>query len=295
MFLRFFVISLISCCMAGAQEKQLQRSLEGVYKSWRHSIQTRNDLLWCELTAKHRQIAVKNRILSEKREFPAAIFNLPAVPPSLDGLKHLGTKRKGPTAKSYYFGKIDFGLGGRPVENLLILSYVGAATSWKFDQTQYVNLAALPEIKMQLAAGDTTYISNTPELLPTGEIPPNPVEVGPAPFIAKVYAFCPGREVRVQVNKISMHDFINDKDAQLIIGGVKAGKNEIQYTTKDMESDEEIREAMTIRVYLMSEIQGVKPIKVYEYLVREGEKPKGFGSGNFVVDDNIQRRLMGGS
>ena len=38
---------------------------------------------------------------------------------------------------------------------------------------------------------------------------------------------------------------------------------------------------------------GVKPIKIFEYLVPEGQKPVGFGKGTFVVDQNVRKKLMG--
>lgn len=292
MFRTFCSLLILSASVASAKDEALRKDLESTYKTWRHSIQTENDLLWRKVTATHRQIAVKNRILSEKRRYPASIFDLPAIPPSLDGLKHLACHRVGPTAKSYYFGKIDFGIGGNPAENLLVLSFVGATNAWKYDQAEVVNLAVLPEIKKQLAAGDISYINATPELLPTGTVPPNPVEVKEAPYIAKVYVYCPGREVRVQVNQISMHDFSNAKDAELIIGGAKDGQNQIQYSVRKL-VEEEIAEPMTIRVYLMSTVIGVKPIKIFEYLVPEDGKPVDFGKGTFVVDAKVRNQLLG--
>ena len=46
-----------------------------------------------------------------------------------------------------------------------------------------------------------------------GVVPPTPIRANPAKYIAKVYVFCPGREVRVQINKISRHRFANAKEA----------------------------------------------------------------------------------
>ena len=283
---------ILSNGFVAAQQDPLRKSLEDVYNKWRHSLQTRNDMVWRQITAEHRQIAVKNRLLSERKKFPADIFNLPALPPTLAGLKHLGTKRAGPTAKAYYYGRIDFGLGNKPAENLLVLSFVGAQNSWKYDQMEYVTLAMLPEVKKQLAKGDIQYIEGTPELLPKGVIPPTPVEVKPAQYIAKVYAYCPGREVRVQVNQTSQHLFQDAQEAQLVIGGAKHGKNQIQYAIKKL-IEEDFKDPMTIRIYLFSEVQGVKPIKIYEYLVEDGKKPVEFGKGEFVIDDKVRAKLMG--
>ncbi len=288
----FCALILLSAGFSSAQDEKLKRDLESTYQSWRNSLQTKNIINWRKQTAAHRQILVKNRILSEKKKFPQAVFDLPALPPAINGLKHLGIKRSGPTAKSYYFGKIDFGIGGNPAENLLVLSFVGAQNSWKYDQMEYINLAAIPDIKKQLAKGDISYIEKNPELMPSGEVPPTPVEVTEAPYIAKVYAYCPGREVRVQINGTSQHLFQDAQEAQLVIGGAKNGVNQIQYAAKNL-IEADFKDPMTVRVYLFSEFQGVKPIKIFEYLVPEGKQPVEFGKGTFTVDDKIRRKLMG--
>lgn len=275
-----------------AQDDDLREDLESTYQTWRLSIQTKNDVIWRKVTAAHRQIAVKNRLLSEKRKFPQGVFDLPALPPSIVGLKHLDIQRRGPTAKSYYFGKIDFGIGGAPAENLLVLSFTGALGSWKYDQMEYINLAALPEIKAQLTKGDISYISKSPNLMPSGIVPPIPVAIKEAPYIAKAYAYCPGREIQVQINQTSRHTFQDAQEAQLIIGGARAGINQIQYAIKNL-IDQDVKDPMTLRVYLMSEVTGVKPIKIYEYQVVEGQKPVAFGKGTFVVCDAVCSQLMG--
>lgn len=275
-----------------AQEDSLRPQLEGTYEAWRHSLQTRNDAAWRKITAQHRVMAVKNRILSEKRDFPAAVFELPALPPRLEGLNFLGIQRRGPTAKSYYYGPIDFGQGRQPVDNLLVLSFVGAVGSWKFDQVEYINLVALPEVRAELAKGDIQYITSTPELMPSGVVPATPVEVREAPYIAKVYAYCPGREVKVQVNQLSQHVFSNTQQAELVMGGARHGVNRIQFAVTKLEPGE-LTDPMTVRVYLMSQVHRVKPIKIYEYLIEEGQQPQGFIKGEFTVDDPVRARLMG--
>ena len=117
-----------------------------------------------------------------------------------------------------------------------------------------------------------------------------PIAVGPAKYIAKVYVFCPGREVRVKVNKISDHRFQDTKAAEVVIGGGLKGLNEVQFATKSLEGSTG-KEALSVRVYLMSTTAGVKPLKVYEYQVEEGGVVKPFGSKNFVIDESIEKKL----
>lgn len=275
-----------------AAEDNLRPALESTYKTWRNAIIKRDATTWKRVTAAHRQVEVKNRIISEKRVFPAGVFELPAPPPSIEGLKFLQAKQNGATAKASYFGKINFGVGGNPADNLIVLSFIRGGTSWLYDRADFINLAALPDVRSELAAGNVKYLNETPEAQPSGVIPPTPIAARSAKYIAKVYVFCPGREVQMHVNKISRHRFANAKESEVVIGGAKDGSNEVQYAIKKLEGGTG-KEAMTIRVYLMSQVAGVKPVKAFEYQLAEGEVPKPFGSGQFVVNAAVAAKLTG--
>lgn len=270
----------------------LQYDLEKCYRSWRESILRKDTAAWQMLTAPHRQAEIRNRIHSEKRSFPSDVFKLPAPPPSLQELRFLSAMQNGRTAKSSYFGKVDFGVGGQPTENLLILSFVRGGSGWTYDRADFVNLVALPDVRKELAAGNLKYLQEVPEAKPNGKVPIAPMPVPTAKYIAKVYAFCPGRSVDVQINKISRHHFANAQEAEIVIGGAVDGINEVQFRTKILEGASGI-EAFTVRVYLMSEIQGVKPFKAYEYLVREGDPVKPFVSERFEIGTEEIARLLG--
>jgi hypothetical protein len=277
--------------VCGAQE-ELRPGLEKAYGVWRDALIRKDAGTWQQATAEHRRVEVRNRIVSEKLPFPASVFNLPAPPPALDGLKFLEAKRNGPTAKAAYFGKIDFGVEGEPTDNLLVLSFVQGARGWLYDRADFVNLTALPEVRAELAAGDLSYLRGVPEAQPSGLVPPTPIAANPATTIAKVYVFCPGREVQVQVNKISRHRFANAKDADVVIGGARVGLNEVQYSVRKLEGGTGM-EAMTIRVYLMSEVEGVMPVKAFEYQVLEKEPFEPFGTGNFTLSEQLAAKLSG--
>jgi len=283
MYRLIFALSWVLATLAVAQD-DLRPTLETTYNAWREAMIRRDASAWQRVTAEHRRVEVRNRILSEKRQFPAAVFQLPAPPPSLQGLKFLEATQKGATAKASYFGKIDFAVGGDPTDNLLVLSFVKGSAGWLYDRADFVNLVALPEVRKELAAGNLKYLKETPESQPSGEIPPTPIAAQPAKYMAKVYVFCPGREVQLQVNKISRHRFANAKEAEIVIGGAVDGSNEVQYSVKKLEGGTG-KEVMTIRVYLLSEVDGTKPIKAFEYQVGPGEVVKPFGTGTFLLDD----------
>lgn len=268
----------------------LRGELEKVYTVWREAVIGKDARTWQQVTAEHRRVEVRNRILSEKLPFPASVFNLPTPPPSLKGLKFLEATRNGRTAKVAYFGEIDFGVGGEPTNNLLVLSFIQGANHFLYDKADFVNLSALPDVRRELAAGNLDYLKGVPEAQPSGQVPETPIAVTPAETIAKVYVFCPGREVEVMVNKVSRHRFANAKDAQTIMGGARLGANEVQYSIRKLKGGTG-NEVLTIRVYLISLVEGIKPIKVFEYQISENEEFKSFDSGYFAVDEATKAKL----
>lgn len=277
---------------AMAQDAVLQAQLENVYTFWRNAMIQRDYDSWTKVTAAHRQVIVKNRLNAERRIFPKGIFEVPAAPPVLATLKNVQIKRNGRTAKCIYYGKIDFGVGGDPTENLLVVDFVHENTGWKYDVAEFVSLAALPDVREEISRGDYSYITKTPEFSPSGVVPPIPMATPVAKYISKVYVFSPGRSVDVTVNKISKHHFGNAKEAELIMGGVLDGNNDISYSIKGIPGGTG-KEALTIRVYVFSQIDGVKPIKAFEYLVQEGEAIKGAGQETFVLDAAMSAKLLG--
>ncbi|SHI68096.1 hypothetical protein SAMN02745181_0642 [Rubritalea squalenifaciens DSM 18772] len=290
---------MTACCclfsLAGkslAQEnKLLQSQLETTYGTWRNAMIKKDPRAWSQTTATHRQLHIKNRILSEKRAFPSAVFEVPASPPAIDNLKALRVTQNGATATAVYFGKVDFGVGGQPTDNLLLLHFLNERGRWKYDTADYINLGALPEIRKKLQAGDYSYVQHE-DFKASGKTPEMPIAVKGAQYIAKVYVFCPGREVKVKVNRISDHRFQDTKQAEVIIGGAKAGRNDLQFATKLLEGAKGT-EPLSIRVYLMSTVPGVKPVKIYEYQVADKGEVKAYGSGTFVIDNKVHNQLLG--
>jgi len=286
----FSLLLFPSLCRAQVPAPSVGKSLVAVYNGWRAAIIGKDVPAWQRTTAQHRQAEIRNRLLSEKRPYPAGVFMLPSPPPSLDGLKMIHLSQRGATAKAAFFGKINFGVGGEPTENILVLSFVNSGT-WRYDRADFVNLAALPEVRKEIAAGDLRYVVETPDFQASGAVPATPPAVPAAKYIAKVYVFCPGREVQVQVNQFSRHRFANAKEAEIVLGGARDGANTVTYTAKGLEGGTG-KEALAIRVYLMSEIEGTQPIKVFEYRVEEGGALTPFGNGTFAVDPETAKKLL---
>jgi len=271
-------------------DNQLVVHLQQVYNTWRGAMVKKNANLWQKYTSTNRLINVRNRIWSERNPFPQAVFASPVAPPDITKLKPLRVRVKGNTAKAIYFGKVDFGVGGQPTDNLFVISYVLEGAIWKYDGGEFVNLDLLPKVRAEIAAGDYKFFDQA-DFHPNGVVPPRPIAIpGPAKYIAKVYVFCPGREVKVQVNRISPHLFQNTKGAEIVIGGARDGQNMVEFTVKDIPGGDPTA-PITIRIYLMSEIDGTKPIKIAQYQIEDGSKPKELGALNFNITPGVAAKL----
>ncbi len=273
------------------QTAALSNDLQRAYLYWRGAMVGKNYNQWNQITASHRKITIQNRILSEKGQFPADIFKTPVPPPTLNGLKLLRVRSKGVTAKLVCFGKVDFGVGGQPSDNLLVLNYLHEGGRWKYDNAEFINLSALKDVRSQLLAGKLDYVDGA-AFIPDGKKPKKPIVVGKAKYIAKVYAYCPGREVQVSINSLSKHRFQNAERAEVIIGGGRDGVNSIWFSIKDL-PDYKGDEPLTVRVYVFSQIPGVKPVMVFRYQTKKGEKPKFSSSEKFMIDATTAAKILG--
>lgn len=269
-FLCIVTLGITSFLQAQQVHDALKRSLEPVYENWRQSMIQKNHVAWKANTALNRKITIYNRIVSAYQPYPQSIFKVPFAPPALSTLTPVNINMKEQTAIATYFGKIDFGVGGEPGENLMVLYFVGENGQWKYDTSDFINLVALPDVRKQLLSGDKSYVKQK-DFMASGKLPTMPTKITKRGYIAQVYAFCPGREVKVDINNgRSSHRFQNDKAAQVVIGGLHDGQNPITITTKALPGSTG-NESINIRVFLMSQIQGVKPITVFDYSVKPEE------------------------
>lgn len=271
---------------------QLVPQLRSLYDGWRAAVIRKDVKTWEYYTAKHRQIKIKNRLMSERKPYPQGFLDsLPAKPPSLKGLKPLRVRINGPTVKAVYYGKVDFGIGGQLSDNIWTISYLKERTGWKYDSSEFVNISALAEVKQQLESGDYQYVDQD-DFKPSGTAPLRPPIqlVAPVKYITKAYVFCPGRQVDLTINGVSKHRFQHDKNSQVVIGGAKDGNNEVKFEISQLQGGDP-EAVMTIRVYLMSEIPGRKPVKVFEYQVEDGKQPAALGSKIFTVTPEHAKQI----
>lgn len=271
-------------------DAQLVPHLKQVYNTWRGAMVKKNAVQWQKYTSTNRIVNVRNRIWSERAPFPQTVFASPVAPPDINRLRALRVRAKGPTAMAIYYGKVDFGVGGNPTDNLFVISYVLEGNTWKYDSGEFIKLDLLPEVKKEISAGDYSYFDQA-DFHPNGIVPRPPIAIrGPADYIAKAYVYCPGREVNLTVNKISPHLYQNDKRAEIVVGGARAGQNRVDYEIKGIPGGDS-KDPLTIRIYLMSEIDGTQPIKIAEYQVEDGKQPRASGILNFNLTPEIAAKL----
>lgn len=279
-------------CFASFIFADTPTDLSKTYQLWQRSMVKKDYRVWSSVVSSERRKSAKNRILSERRNYPKALFEAPFTPPSLKTLKLVKSDVRGGVAKNVYFGAIDFEVGGTPTKNLLVVSYLNENGGWKFNGAEYVNLSGLKKVRQQLSSGDYSYLEQSDFQATSQARQYTPELSQKVPIIAKAYVYCPGRDVTLFVNNMSKHRFQNAKEAELVIGGAKKGLNELQYSIKKLPEGVG-EEPMVIRVYLMSEIKGMQPIKAYELLLKEKESPKPYDTVRFEITTEMVRKLYG--
>jgi len=288
----FFILCFFSLNMSFSHGQSLEEDFKRTYGFWQKSMATKNFKIWDSITSSDRKREIRNKIYSEKFSYPQEIFAVPFTPPALKDLKLLQAKASGIHGKAVFFGKVDFGVGGAPTDNLMVVSLVKQQGHWRFSRAEYINLSGLPAVRSAILKGDLSYLKGR-DFLPAPIPAKNTISLSRAvPIIAKVYVYSPGRSVKAIVNGKSNHLFQNAKQAEIIIGGINKGSNEIQYRINKLPGGQS-NEPLTVRVYAMSQVKGVKPVKVYEYLVEEKGTPKPVQTARFEVDAATLAKLNG--
>ncbi|MEC8825422.1 MAG: hypothetical protein VXX36_06510 [Verrucomicrobiota bacterium] len=217
------------------RDPTLRATLENAYNAWHNAIATRDVAKWEQVTAFSRQMEVRNIIVSQKLPFPKTFFAEPLEAPTLAGLVGLGVLSTRETATSTYFGKANFGGApdGGPIDNLIVLHFLKEDGTWKFDRLRVVKTGNDSELLLQIRNADFSFLQGE-EFQPAPQLPPVPQPVNAPDFIAEAWVDSTGYEVNVTVNGIENGNFSNVKTAELIMGGVRRGTNQINITTKPL-------------------------------------------------------------
>ncbi len=264
----------------------VRRTVETLYSTWRLAMMRRDESLWRRVTTRSRQVKVRNLIVSQKGSFPSDFFLNQPDPPSLEGFKYIGTITgcKHRTLAATYVGEVQLG-NQEPQENALVLLMVFEDGRWKFDQSRVFNLSRLPEVKKRLHQRDLTVLMEQDGFHPYSVAPAVPVTCPAPQLIGKVFVDAPGRSIDMKINGISVHQFEDERRADVISGGLRRGKNTISYTITTNEKLE--HPSMAIGLFVMPETPGNHPVCVFDHILDDKDVAKG-GEFTFEIrNENI--------
>lgn len=211
-----------------ALDQNLGQELEGVYSKYRQALTQQDSKGWLNLTARYRQMALRNQVVSQGLPWPRAVFDLALKPPPSTALKMIDVTVHGSVARLCYYGKIDFGIPGEAApENALVIWFLREGEAWKFNTIQYANLNADPDLKLKIANGDASFLRQSEFDLPaTAPAVPRPCE---APYhVAHLNVVANGCRATVSVNGLNEERFDSAAATRVVIGGLRKGPNKVR-------------------------------------------------------------------
>ncbi len=259
---------------------------ERIYNTWRLSMIRGNKTGWEGVTARSRQVKVRNLIVSQRGNFERDFFrdqidNLPM----LENFKFVGAlaAAEGKTLALTYYGRLQLGDQGKPTPCAFVLHFVMEGKSWKFDQSTFFTLQSLPKVAERLGKKDISVLKEQDGFYPYATVPSVPMLCPPPQLIGNVFVDCPGREVKIKINGVSQHEFYSTRRADVISGGLRRGTNTISYRFVDVPNDE--KTSLAIGVFVIPETEGNSPATVFEYIL-DAEDVAEDGTFSFVVSND---------
>ena len=270
----------------GMPDQQVARdTAERVYNTWRLGMMRGDESAWSSATTRSRQVKVRNLLVSQKGNFPVDFFRNQPEPPSLEKFRYIGciTGCNNRTLAVTYVGKVQLG-EDKANDTAFVLLLVFEDGKWKFDQSRMFNLARLPKVKERLQKGDLSVLQEQDGFHPYDAAPAVP-QACPAPqLIGKVFVDAPGRTIDMKINGISVHQFEDERRADVISGGLRRGKNTISYTITT--NDKLEHPAMAIGLFVMPETPGNRPVCVFDHILDATGTAKG-GEFTFTISNEF--------
>ncbi len=264
-------------------QQKAKETADTVYNTWRLSMIRGNEQGWRSATTASRQVKVRNLIISQRGEFPRDFFNHQPEPPKLENFRYVGALMgcNGRTLAATYVGKLQ--LGDAPAaENAFVLEFVFENGKWKLDQTRFFNLSQLPDVRKRLHAQDLSILREQDGFQPYSSIPATPAACRAPELIGKVFVDCQGRDIRISINGISVHEFSDERRADVISGGLKRGQNTISYSIDSREGQPPAN--MAIGLFVMPETPGNRPVCVFDHILDAQDAAEG-GNISFTISN----------
>ncbi len=268
---------------ATPDQEQARKTTEMVYNTWRLSMIRGSEPSWRSSTSAARQVKVRNLIVSQRGSFPRDFFSKLQEPPKLENFIYVGSivGCNGRTMASTYVGKLQLG-NGKAKENAYVLEFVFENGKWKLDQSRFFDLTQLPDVRKRLHSRDLSVLKEQDGFQPYTSIPKPPPACKEPELIGKIFVDCPGRAIDMTINGVSLHEFDDERRADVISGGLKRGRNTISYTIRDREGLK--RPGMGIGIFVMPETPGNTPVCVFDHLLDASDNASG-GTFTFSIEN----------
>ena len=278
------------------QASDLGRDLERSYNTWRAAMVSKQLGPWQKATAPHRVMSIHNLIVSQRLKWPNALFEVPVNPPEISQLKRVGAGVVGPTAHAAFLGEVDFGIqNGDLPDNVLIIHYTRNGSSWLYDRSQFVNLAANPDIAALVAADDYRWLASK-SYAPTGIVPPTAKRCPKPDYVGRLRIASYGYKTTLKFRN-GYHTSVTDDaiTTDLIIGGLATGENRFTVIAEPLPKAEgapvESKETVpwSVTVFATSDVENRAAAKVFHF---EPDTPPTteMSSAVWVTAATLQRR-----
>ncbi len=265
--------------IATPNQEKARALAETTYNTWRLSVQRGDETAWRNSTSSARQMKVRNLIISERGTFPRDFFRSARQAPQLENFRFVGALSgcAGRTMAATYLGKMQLG-DDVAKQNAFVLEFVHENGKWRLDQTRFFDLSKLPGVLKRLEGRDLSVLREQDGFHPYRSIPTVPPACANPELIGEVFVDCPGREIEIRINGVSVHNFDDERRADTISGGLRRGTNTIAYSIKPS-SNEQDHPGMAIGVFVMPETAGNRPVCVFDHVLDAEDEAKG---GNFT-------------
>lgn len=257
---------------AATPAPEYQQGFQAIYQAWRNAMQRKDFAAWKAATAAYRQSEIRNRIISQKLSFPAAMFSVPVSAPQLAQLSMVNIFVKGPTATAIYFGKLNFGGGPAAAasapDSFLVLRFAGEGDAWKFDNMRVIKFGSDSDLLLKMRRSDFSFLED-PEFQPTGVVPPVAKPVNAPDYLAELWVSSIGYQATVDINNQHQSTVVNNTGKDLVIGGINKGNNSISIKVKpDPNADPATPKHLEVAIYSAAESD--QPAKrIFHYRVGE--------------------------
>ncbi|MGI8602888.1 MAG: hypothetical protein ACR2OZ_07790 [Verrucomicrobiales bacterium] len=240
--------------------------LERIYAAWKSAMASQDLNTWAKYTAKSRQMAVRNSIVSQKRDWPRALFSLALTPPEIEGLRLAGSEILGDQARLVYDGQVDFRLGDprTPPAAALVLDFVREEGDWRFYGGRYYNLQTNPALARQLTAGEIAQVSG-PQAALTGRAPPMPKPCDVPDYAGQIRVASYGYATTVELGDFHRDTIVGQATNEVVIGGLRRGTNPLRVSTQPLNEVGPEDRSLEISVFAITPHLRTPAVRVFHF------------------------------